>query len=206
MSKIDFYEQRKKLDREITYFHFHNAKKIVSKCIQAAYGQDDDFFICYFVAQRYILCADFEQAVIWLDKALSINENDGCSYNDKAICFAEQKRYIEALGCFNKGIRKDDSCASLFHNKGWLLNVLEKYKESVICFSKALEIDSNRPETVFSLADSYERLDNYDKAFFYYCRAQSMVKGKSRYMSKFISERIKEIKELIDLKHSYFIS
>ena len=127
LSKVDLEKERRKFDREHTFFHFKRARKILTKCLRSAKEYNDSFFIYYFLAQESILNEEFNEAIELLDKALSIRENDGCTYNDKAICLAEIERYDEALDCFNQGLSRDKNCASLYHNKGWLLNCLHRY-------------------------------------------------------------------------------
>ena len=191
MSKIDLEKERKKLDREVTFFHFERALRKISKCIKEAKRRKDKFFLCYFLAQNQIINEDFYQGINYLDKAIAIRETDGCSYNDKALCLAELGKHTEALEVFNKGIKKDPNCTSLYHNKGWLLNLLAKHKEAVICFHKALELDPRRPEVLYSLADSYFHLNKRDLAAKYFKRALAKVKGRSSYVYGDISRRLK---------------
>jgi len=82
----------------------------------------------------------------------------------------------------------------LYHNKGWLLHLLGRYKEAVICFHKALELDSNRVEAVYSLGDAYLRLGQREKALLYFQAAAGQVKGKSGFIYREILKSIENAK------------
>ena len=145
MQKIDLEQERKTLDREITFFHFKRAKKRAFRCLNVAKKQGNNFFFFYFLAQRYILREDFISAIKYLDLCLKIRKADGCSYNDKALCLAEMGKYNQALACFDEGIKRDRDCVTLYHNKGWLLNSLGKLREASLYFHKSLEREPQRP-------------------------------------------------------------
>jgi len=186
----DLEKERKRLDREITFFHFKRAKKIIDKCLRIACKRKEEFFINYFTAQDCILKEKYSEAIKYLEKALHLRRNDGCSYNDKAICLAELGRYKEALQCFNEGIMRDKDCVSLYHNKGWLLNLLEKHKQAVLCFQKALELEPKRVESLYSLGDSYLNLGEEVRAKKYFSLALKEIKGKSHYIYKQIVNQL----------------
>jgi tetratricopeptide (TPR) repeat protein len=193
VSKIDFEKERKALDREITFFHFKRARKKISKCLKETKKKKDEFFLNYFLAQDKILKEKFLEAIGYLNKALKVRKNDGCAYNDKALCLADLGKFKEALDCFNQGLRRDPNCVSLYHNKGWLLNLLERYKEAVLCFKKALELDESRVEAIFSLADTYYHLGQRKLAKRYFRRALGEIKGKSSYMYRATLKRLNKI-------------
>ncbi|MDD5583713.1 MAG: hypothetical protein PHV55_01475, partial [Candidatus Omnitrophica bacterium] len=95
MQKIDFETERKTLDRLITFFQFKKAQRKIRKCMLQAKQKENIFFLHYFSAQQYILKEDFKTALHFLNLALAKKENDGCSYNDKALCLAELGRFEE---------------------------------------------------------------------------------------------------------------
>jgi tetratricopeptide (TPR) repeat protein len=194
MPKIDLEKERKILDRQITFFHFKRAKRKIEKCIKWAKKIKDNFFLNYFLAQRYILKEDFSKAIVYFNCALKIKPNDGCTYNDKALCLAELGNYQEALECFNEGIRKDKDCASLYHNKGWLLNFLGRYKEAILCFKKSLELEKKRVESLYSLADTYLHLHDKEKAKKYFKKTLKLIKGKSSFIFKETLKRLKDLR------------
>jgi tetratricopeptide (TPR) repeat protein len=193
MSKMDLEKERIRLDREITFFHFQRARKIIVRCLKESRRRQDWFYIYYFTAQQYILNEDFGKAIKYLDKALNLRPKDGFTYNDKAICLAEKGDYESSLRWFNEGINRARDCASLYHNKGWLLNLLEEHNKAILCFHKALELEHNRPESLYSLGDSHFQLGHLREARKYFRKAAQTIKGKSSYLYKKVVGRLKEI-------------
>ncbi len=188
----DFEKERDLLDRQITYFHFEQAKKKAAKCIKAARKANDYFYLFYFTAQKFIIQEEFEKALRYLNLCLKLNPGDGYSYNDKAVCLAELGKYSRALAAFDEGIRKSQNRASLYHNKGWLLNTLGKYRQSIIYFEKALELENGRVEANFSLGDSHWHLGDKVRAKKYFLRALDQIKGKSSYIYREIKKRLEK--------------
>lgn len=190
-NRIDFEKERDRLDRQITFFHFEKAKGKINKCLKVAKIKNDYFYLFYFTAQKFIIEENFEKALKYFELCLKHRPDDGYSYNEKAICLAELKRYDEALNCFDEGIRRAKYKVSLYHNKGWLLNLLGKFKQSIIYFEKALEFESGRVESNFSLGDSYSHLGDKVKARKYFQRALSQIKGKSFFIYREIKKRLR---------------
>jgi tetratricopeptide (TPR) repeat protein len=195
MQKINFEKERQIIDREITYFHFKKAKRRIDKCIKKSTQAHDKFFINYFLAQDEILHDNFRLAIHYIDKALKLRPQDGCSYNDRALCLAELGKCNLALEWFNRGIGADGNCASLYHNKGWLLNSMASHREAVVCFHKALELDEARPEALYSLGDSYLALGQKTRAHSYFNKALMVVCRRSAYIRKHIEKRIKSLEK-----------
>ncbi len=193
MPKVNFENERKILDRQITFFHLRRARRRIDKCIKLARGENNEFFLYYFLGQKKILKEEYQEAIKYIDKALKVRSSDGCTYNDKALCLADLGKKGESLECFNKGIRLDPNCASLYHNKGWLLNSLSRHSQAVLCFHKALELDLRRPEALYSLADSYFHLKDNKRAAIYFKKALNQVKGKSSFVCQDIKERLKSL-------------
>ncbi|MBU2103174.1 MAG: tetratricopeptide repeat protein [Candidatus Omnitrophota bacterium] len=84
---------------------------------------------------------------------------------------------------------------ALYHNKGWLLNLMGRHREALLCFKKALELDERRPEALFSLADSYEALGDRTRARYYFDRALKLLSGRCAYMYRETRKRIAKLKK-----------
>ncbi|MEI8349509.1 MAG: tetratricopeptide repeat protein [Candidatus Omnitrophota bacterium] len=193
MSKVDLERERKILDREITLFHFKKAKKRINRCLGFANQQHDRFFFFYFLSQHFILREDSRMALRYLNSCLKLKPYDGCSYNDKALCFAQLGKHKEAMCCFDEGIRAERDCVSLYHNKGWLLHLLGRYREAILYFRKALELEENRAESLYSLADAYEKLNQLKEAKRYFQKALGQLKGKSSILYKEATQRLRAL-------------
>jgi Flp pilus assembly protein TadD len=195
MPKIDLEKERRALDCDITYFHFKKAQKRIGKCLKAARESGDIFFLNYFQAQKEILRENFRLAIYFIDKALLQRPGDGCAYNDRALCLAELGRPAAALDWFNFGIKRDVNCVALYHNKGWLLNSLGRHGQAIVCFHKVLELDPQRPEALYSLADSYCQRGETARARAYFKKVLKLLHGKSAYMRGNTEKRIKTLEK-----------
>ena len=193
MPQMNLEEARRRLDREITFFHFKRAERLIRSALREAKERREYFFCEYFTAQRFILCEEYRAALVALNRALRLRPTDGCTYNDKALCYAEQEEYQRALAVFDEGIRKDPDCATLYHNKGWLLSESGEYRKALVCFQKALEIDADRPEALFSIADCLVRLGESRAARAYYLRTAQAVRGRCRYVAREVGRRLRRL-------------
>jgi len=61
----------------------------------------------------------------------------------------------DAIGYFDRGIAAEPDYATIYHNKGWLLNNIGRHTEAVRCFRKALELEPERAVTYDNLATLY---------------------------------------------------
>lgn len=185
--------QRELLDRQITYFHFSRAIRKINKCINLARKYKQPFFYYYFSSQVHIINDDFKAAISCLNKALILRPDDGCCYNDKALCLVELGKMDLAFNNFNQGIKREPDCASLYQNKGWLLHLHGRYKEAILCFHKAFEIDPDRIEAIFSLADTYQKLEDLTRARHYFLKVKLLLKHKCAVVYKETLLRLQQL-------------
>lgn len=193
MRKIDWEKERERLDREITFFHFKKAERIIKKALKKAREEKIWFYVYYFTAQECILKEKFKEAIKYLNKALKIRPYDALSYNDKAICLAELGEFKKAEMVFDEALQKNKDNPILYHNKGWLLNFIGKDREAIVYFHKALEFDPQKVESIFSLADSYFKLGKYKEAKKFFEKAKRLLRGRSKYLYREAKRRLKEV-------------
>lgn len=60
-----------------------------------------------------------------------------CFNNGNAL--SDQKKYKEAIKCFDKALLFEPEYINAWNNKGYTLGRLRKYEEAIECFDKALE-------------------------------------------------------------------
>ncbi|MBD3246111.1 MAG: tetratricopeptide repeat protein [Candidatus Omnitrophica bacterium] len=195
MPALDLERERRKLDRLITYFHFGRARRKIRKCLRLSRARDLAFYAEYFAAQEKILDGKLRHALLYLEEARRLRPDDGCTWNDIALCCAEMGHYRQALNRFDEGLRRDPNCATLYHNKGWLLHTRGKYRGAALCFHKALELEEDREETLFSLGDTYVRLGNPRRAEKFFHAARRRLKGKSAAMYRETLRRLRALTE-----------
>ena len=78
-----------------------------------------------------------------MKEKISHVEKDAYAWNNEGKALYEQKRYDEAIQCFNKAIELNPSYELAWNNKGTALYMLKRYKEAIKCFDEVLKINPN---------------------------------------------------------------
>jgi tetratricopeptide (TPR) repeat protein len=117
--------------------------------------------------------------------------------NDRALCVVELGDPEGALSYFDRGIEAEPDYATVYHNKGWLLNKVGRHKEAMGYFHKALELDPGRAVTYENLADCLGHLAQYQEAFKAYERALSLLKPNYRGIKRQIVAQMRSVEEKI---------
>jgi tetratricopeptide (TPR) repeat protein len=59
---------------------------------------------------------------------------------NKGNTLSDQKKYEEAIECYDKALQFDPEYTNAWNNKGYSLGNMRKYKAAIKCFDKVLEI------------------------------------------------------------------
>jgi tetratricopeptide (TPR) repeat protein len=97
-------------------------------------------------------------------KAIELNPHYPQSYHNLGILQAAQQRTKEAIKNLEKLIELEPGIAEHYCNLGIVYYLEGTYYESELCFSKALEIDSDHPGTLFNLGKLLFNLERTDEA------------------------------------------
>jgi tetratricopeptide (TPR) repeat protein len=113
----------------------------------------------------------YELAILYYDKLIELDKNNGIGYSEKAFCLEQLNRYQEALKYYNKAIvlRKDD--IANYHNKADILNILNKPLEAKKCLEAALKIKPVGSYGYNNMGNVLEDLGRHDEAIKYFDRA-----------------------------------
>jgi tetratricopeptide (TPR) repeat protein len=176
MNHPDFTKFRRLIDEAITFNDLAAARKFIGQGLGLAEKKECLGEMMYFKAQYAIIDEDFSGAIIFLDKAIAYNPEDGAAYNDKALCLSELGRIEGVCGLFDKGIEVEPDYATIHHNKGWFLNKLGHHEQALVCFRKALEIEPGRAVTYENMANTYENMGCKDEALRCYKEALKSTK------------------------------
>ena len=150
--------------------------------------------IMYFKAQAAIIDEDYHEAISFLNRAIEFNANDGAAYNDRALCTIELGgNEAKALADFDKGIEVESDYASVYHNKGWYLNKIEKHQKAILYFEKTLELEPDRAVTYENLADAYLNLGAKQKAIEAFQKALQCLKPSHTEIKDQIEAKIKKL-------------
>jgi len=85
-------------------------------------------------------------------------------WNLKGEHFFNQKRYKEALHCYDKALEIDPQNGKAWNRKGWTLRSLDRHEEALRCLDKALEIDPQNGKAWNNKGRSLGSLDRYEEA------------------------------------------
>ncbi len=69
-----------------------------------------------------------------------MNEKD---YHAQGKRYLDEKKYLEAIQCFENALEMNSMCSACYNYKGLALLGLNKYAEAVFCFDRSIELDSN---------------------------------------------------------------
>lgn len=83
-------------------------------------------------AQRLRAAGQYDQAIEYYGKAISLNEKLGVAYAERGYSYARLKKYDKALVDYEFAIINNHADALLYLNRGWAyFNLGEKYKACV---------------------------------------------------------------------------
>ena len=85
-------------------------------------------------------------------------------YNILGLILTEQKKFEEAVNCYEKGIKVDANYAEIYNNLGTIYKEKKNYTRSEICYNKSIELDNKIPEPINNLGNLYRLLNNNNKA------------------------------------------
>ena len=88
---------------------------------------------------------------------LKIDEKNAAAYNRLGIIYAKDKRYNEAIECFEIAESLDNNASSL-HNAGLIYLETGAYEKASMAFKQALELEGDVPSRYIALAKAEEKL------------------------------------------------
>ena len=94
---------------------------------------------------------------------LKFDEKNAAAYNRLGILYAKDKRYDEAVECFEIAQSLDNNPASI-HNAGLIYLEIGEYEKAAMAFQQAIELEGDVPARYVALAKAEEKLGNYKKA------------------------------------------
>ena len=87
---------------------------------------------------------DYENSMMYFDKAITIYPNLVTTWENKARCLDEQEQYLQAIDCYNRAIQVDPENSDLWYNKSISCMKLGQLEEAEICAKTALDLALGR--------------------------------------------------------------
>lgn len=155
-------------------------------------------------AQEAIIDKKYLRAEKILLTILRFDERNATAYNRLGIIYAGQKKFDDAIECFEIAQSLESSASSL-HNVGLIYLETENYQKAALAFEQALEIEDNIPTRYIAYARALEKLGKeklaisaLEKAVNLDERPQTLRALGSLYLKVEDFEKAKEVKEKMD--------
>ena len=94
---------------------------------------------------------------------LKFDEKNAAAYNRLGILYAKEKKYDEAVECFEIAQSLDNNPASI-HNAGLIYFETGAYEKAAMAFQQAIELEGDVPARYIALARAEEKLGRPKKA------------------------------------------
>ena len=114
-------------------------------------NSSNNFEVIHLLGVIKIQLKEFEKAIVWLNKAISINPNNHSVFNNLGVCYKELKKYNEALNNFQNAIKIKPDYAEAYNNLAIIYKSLENYKEAIKNYNKAIRLKPDYAEAYNNL-------------------------------------------------------
>lgn len=103
------------------------------------------------MARGFWANGDFDNAMIWLNKALAMTVKRADIWYDKANLLLLQDKTAEAVVCFDKGFQLDDPNINDLYHIGTLAKDHQQFDIAVRCFERVLSAYEDYPNIYYDL-------------------------------------------------------
>ena len=90
--------------------------------------------------------------------------NEATYFLKKGVKLSEEKKYVEAIACYDKVIELKPRSRAAWYNKANDLFHLDKYEEALTCYEKAIRIDPTYNQSWCNKGVTYIHLKNFPEA------------------------------------------
>ena len=151
--------------RAIVYLNQENYKSMILLLEPIAEGFEKIFSIQYLLGIAYNRFLDSENAILYFNKALSIEPNSKNALHSLAILYDEKSQWENSDEIYIKLINTDDKDAQAYNNYAYSLverNV--KLDQALEMAKKAIEIEPENPSYLDTIGWVYFKLRDFKKA------------------------------------------
>ena len=154
---------------------------------------------------------DLAAAALEASAAVSINQpmrsdssaiaNQDVDWYNKGVALIEDKKYREALGCFDKALSSfagnDQMVIRILNGRGNAYYYLADYPKCVESYHQAMVIDpaAVRGQTLYNMGTAYAEMQRYEDAI--KCFEQAMPRGLSKEEGKLAKEQVRRCRILL---------
>jgi tetratricopeptide (TPR) repeat protein len=131
----------------------------------------------------FIQLQQADQAILMLEKALTVNNQDTQTYNNLGLAYKELYQFKKAQEAFNSSLTLNPEQAQTLNNLGNVLAAQDQHKQAALSFDEALKLDANYPECLSNFAQSLKELGNLDIALKAIDQANHLVPNNSYFLN-----------------------
>lgn len=116
------------------------------------------------LAGSFLQEGDYEDAMKYANKAITINPSDYYALNIRGACHAQAGDLEKAEADFQKTIETSPNFAAPFANKGKALMDAKRYREALFMFDEAIRRFPGKVDALRMKADCHKHLQEFDLA------------------------------------------
>lgn len=172
------------------YSKYHKAlekrkyKKAEKELIKISRIENDNFILLLTRGQYYSAIDELDSAALYLGNAIDYAKYSPISYSSTEFKQQRDSLYINAISTYDKIILKFPNAVN-FRARGIYKMDIGLLRESLIDFSKSIQLDSTSFVTFYNQALAYRRLDLLDSALISYDQS---IKLNSNYGSTYLNK------------------
>jgi len=127
-----------------------------------------NFYAAYIaLAKAYRGKADIPTTEEYYNKAKSIDPKDPRAYEGLGALYAELKRFGEAMGEYESGLRIDSTSVNLLNGLAYVYKEMGQYQKAIDFYNKSLRYETENLSTQYAIADVYIQMDKHKQAIQY---------------------------------------
>jgi predicted O-linked N-acetylglucosamine transferase (SPINDLY family) len=113
----------------------------------------------------------YDDAIIQISKAISINSNHQALYNNLGVAYKEMENYEDAIKNFKKAIKIKSNYAEAYNNLGIIFKKKNQYEEAYNNYKTAIKLNPNYAEAYNNLGLLYGDSKRYEESIINFSKA-----------------------------------
>ena len=138
---------------------YHRATEYFKKAELNAFEERDE--LLYNIGISFIQTGAYDEALVYLKKALIENPEHEPVLYDLAFCFEKVGNDDKAIEYYNKYLDIDPFSESAWYNLGIIYNRQEDYTAAIDAYDFALAIDTNYSAAIFNKANALSSIERF---------------------------------------------
>ena len=118
-----------------------------------------------------------QDAIVWYDKALSLDKNDTDAMYNKGVALDELGKPQDAIVWYDKALSLDKNDTDAMYNKGVALDELGKPQDAIVWYDKALSLDKNDTDAMDNKGVALDELGKPQDAIVWFDKALNQTQS-----------------------------